>query len=99
LITNTRSQGKALNRQQLKLVQTRLLSTWQTSAAIAGHCGLPARTVLAALKKHEREWGLEMRTMRLDGHNQVHLWRRRQRLLVMGVSFPLPGDDDNEGEV
>ena len=42
-----RTQAKALTRQQLRLVQTRLLSTWQTSAAIAQHCGLPARTVLA----------------------------------------------------
>jgi hypothetical protein len=91
----TRVLGRPLDRQQLKIVQTRLLSTWQTSAAIAQHCGLPARTVLAALKRYEREWGLQMR---IDGHNQVHLWRRRQRLLVMGVSFPLPGDNDEEVE-
>lgn len=91
-----RASSRPLNRDQLRIVRTRLLSTWQTSAAIAQHCGLPARTVLAALKRHETEWGLEMRTMRLDGHNQVHLWRRRQRILVMGVTFPLPGDDDSE---
>lgn len=87
---------RPLDRQQLKILHTRLLSTWQTSAAIAQHCGLPARTVLAALKKHEREWGLETRPLRMDGHNTVHVWRKRQRLLVMGVSFPMP--DDNEGE-
>lgn len=89
---------RPLTRDQLRLVQSRLLSTWQTAAAIGQHCGLPARTVLAALKQHEREWGLEMRTTRIDGHNQVHVWRRRQRMLVMGVTFTLPGDNDEEGE-
>lgn len=89
---------KPLTREQKRLIRNRLLSTWQTSAAIAQHCGLPARTVLAALQHNEREWGLEMRTVRLDGHNQVHLWRMRQRVLVMGVTFTLPGDNDDEGE-
>jgi len=96
-----RTASRPLNRQQLKLVQTRLLPTWQTSAAIAQHCGLAARTVLTALKKHETEWGLEKRVVRIDGHNCVHLWRRRQRILVMGLSFPMGTDDaedDNETE-
>ena len=83
---------------QVKLIRTRLLPTWQTSAAIGQHCGLPARTVLAALKKFQIDWGLEMRTVRIDGHNQVHLWRMRQRTMVLGVTFSLPGDNDDEGE-
>ena len=95
MLTATRA-TKPLTRQQIKLVQSRLLSTWQTSAAIAQHCGMPARTVLAALKRHQSEWGLETRPLRVDGHNQVHLWRRRQRVLVMGVSFPMDGDNEDE---
>lgn len=90
--------AKPATRDQLTLIKSRLLSTWQTAAAIAQHCGLPARTVLAALKRHQSDWALEMRTTRLDGHNQVHLWRKRQRVLVMGVSFPMPGDNEEEVE-
>lgn len=97
-MTPFRSSARPLGRAALKLVQTRLLPTWQTSAAIAQHCGLPARTVLAALKRHQSEWGLEMRTTRIDGHNQVHMWRRRQRVLLMGVSFPVDGDNEEGDE-
>ncbi len=88
---------KPANKQELVLIRSRLLPTWQTAAAIAQHCGLPARTVLAALKRHEQDWALETRMVRIDGHNQVHVYRRRQRILVMGVTFSVEADEE-QGE-
>jgi hypothetical protein len=81
---------------ELKQVRARLLPTWQTGAAIAQHAGLPAKTTIAALTKKANEWGLERRVIRIDGHNEVSLWRKRQLTMVLGVSFPMAGDEDDE---
>ena len=85
---------KPLTPPQLKLIRARLLPTWQTAAAIAQHAGFPAKTVLTILRKNANDWGLENRVIRIDGHNEVHMFRKRQMILVMGVSFPMAEDEE-----
>ena len=87
---------RKLSKQEVRLVRSRLLPTWQSGAGIAMHAGLPAKTVLAALKRYANEWGVETKLIYLDGHNQVHMFRARQRVLVMGVSFPMDADELEE---
>lgn len=87
--------AKPLTKLQLNLIRAALLPTWQTAAAIAQHAGCPARTAITALKTHATEWLLETRLARIDGHNQVHMFRQRRMVQVMGVTVPV--DDDDEG--
>lgn len=75
------------------LIHAALLPTWQTAAAIAQHAGVPARTAVAVLKRQSEDWQLEVRTARIDGHNEVHMFRLRKPVKlvqVMGVAMPIP---------
>ena len=81
---------------QLNLIKAALLPTWQTGAAIAQHAGVPARTAITALKANATEWRLETRLVRVDGHNEVHMFRQRQIVQVMGVAVPVGGDEAEE---
>lgn len=80
---------------QVKLIRAAMLPTWQTAAAIAQHAGVPARTALTVLKRSATDWMLEAKLVRIDGHNQVHMFRQRRIVLVMGVSVP---QDEEEVE-
>lgn len=75
------------------LIQAALLPTWQTAAAIAQHAGVPARTALVVLKSHATDWRLENRLVRIDGHNQINLFRQRQMQMVMGVTVPMEQEE------
>lgn len=88
---------KAPTKLQLNLIKAALLPTWQTAAAIAQHAGLPARTAITALKAHATDWQLETRLARIDGHNQVHMFRQRRMVQVMGVAVPTDDDEELEG--
>lgn len=94
MITLPLARTKAPTKLQLNLIKAALLPTWQTAAAIAQHAGLPARTAITALKAHSTEWGLETRLARIDGHNQVHMFRQRRLVQVMGVTVPMDDDED-----
>jgi 3-hydroxyisobutyrate dehydrogenase-like beta-hydroxyacid dehydrogenase len=87
---------KPLTKLQLNLIRAALLPTWQTAAAIAQHAGCPARTAITALKTNATEWQLETRLARIDGHNQVHMFRQRRMVQVMGVTVPMD-DEEEEG--
>lgn len=78
------------------LIQAALLPTWQTAAAIAQHAGVPARTALTVLKTYATDWKLENRLVRIDGHNQINLFRQRSMHMVLGVTIP---DEQEEAEV
>jgi hypothetical protein len=78
------------------LIQAALLPTWQTAAAIAQHAGVPARTALTVLKAYANDWRLEGRRVRVDGHNEVSMWRQRSTRMVMGVTV---AEDQEEAEV
>lgn len=99
MMTLRHRQVRLITAAEKRVILSRLLPTWQTAAAIAQHSGLPARTVLALLKAKGEDWGLETRLARVDGHNEVHMFRQRQHILVMGVSFPMVADDQEEAEV
>lgn len=77
------------------LVQAALLPTWQTAAAIAQHAGVSARTAVTLLKAQANEWRLEVRRVRVDGHNEVTMFRQRKVVQVMGVTIAL---EEEEGE-
>lgn len=81
---------------EISLTRAALLPTWQTAAAIGQHAGIPARTSLAVLQAKANEWQLETRLARIDGHNQVHMFRKRRMVQVIGVTVP---SADEEGEV
>ncbi|MBA3591810.1 hypothetical protein [Methylibium sp.] len=80
---------------KLRWVRDALLPTWQTAAAIAMHAGVPARTAIAVLNHCANDWKLETKIARMDGHNQVHLFRQRKMIQIMGVTVP----QDEEEEV
>ncbi len=80
---------------QQNLIRASLLSTWQTAAAIALHAGVPARTAVTVLKRSATEWKLDARRVRVDGHNEVLMFRQRKMIQVMGVTVP----QDEEEEV
>lgn len=75
-------------------IEAALLPTWQTGAAIAMHVGIPAKTAVSILRRHANAWGLENRKVRVDGHNEVNMYRRRHKVLVLGVLMPLDGDEE-----
>lgn len=81
---------------QTNLIRAALLPTWQTAAAIAQHAGVPTRTTITVLRRMSTEWQLETRTLRIDGHNEVHMFRQRRLMQVMGVTVPV---DDEEAQV
>jgi hypothetical protein len=81
---------------QRALVHAALLPTWQTAAAIAQHGGVPARTAFTVLQRHANEWHLEMRRVRIDGHNEISVWRQRRMQVVMGVSVPVEEEIEAE---
>lgn len=72
-------------------IQPLLLETWLPVAAIAHMAGIPTKTALALLQRKCHEWALECRRVRIDGHNPVHMYRKRsqRRQLVMGVWMPV----------
>lgn len=79
-------------------VQSLLLGTWLPVAAIAHLAELPTKTALAILQRRCHDWGLECRRVRIDGHNAVHLYRKRnqQRQMVMGVWVPVAPEVEPE---
>lgn len=80
--------GKPSTQIQRTLIQAALLPTWQTAAAVAQHAGVPTRTAYAVLQKYANVWNLECRSVRIDGHNAVSMFRKRVLVRVMGVSIP-----------
>lgn len=72
---------------QVSLIQAALLPAWQTAAAIAQHAGVPARTAVTVLKRNATDWRLEHRLVRIDGHNEVNMFRQRRFVQVLGVSM------------
>lgn len=77
------------------LIRAMVLPAWQTAAAIAQHAGVPARTAITVLKKNATDWQLETKLVRIDGHNQVHMFRQRRMVQVMGVAVP-QGEEETE---
>lgn len=82
---------------EANMIRAALLPTWQTAAAIAQHAGVPARTAVTVLKKQATDWQLETRLVRIDGHNEVHMFRQRRMVQMLGVMVPM-GDEETEGE-
>lgn len=83
-----RQQTPPATKVQLDLIRSVLLPAWQTAAAIAMHARLPARTALVVLKAADG-WGIESKLVRIDGHNQVHVFRLRPVQIVLGVAMPV----------
>lgn len=77
---------------QVDKIRISLLPTWQTAAAIAQHAGVPARTAITVLKRSATDWQLECKLVRIDGHNQVHMFRQRKLAMVLGVAVPMPDE-------
>lgn len=79
-------------------VRSLIIPTWLPIAAIAHMASIPTKTALAIVQRKCNEWALEVRRVRIDGKNPVHIIRRRNpdRMLVMGVWLPVAAIDEVE---
>lgn len=96
---------KALNNAKHEIgldvrVRNVLLDTWLPVAAIASMLKIPTKTALAILQRNQIKWGLICVRVRIDGHNPVHLFRKRaqDRIQVMGVWMPVKQEVESELE-
>ena len=49
---------------------------------LAAFAGMSDRRAVAVFLEHREDWGLEIREVRIDGHNPVFCVRKKQRLLI-----------------
>lgn len=71
------------------MVEAQLLHTWQPVAAIAARCDLPVKTVLVELLKMEDKGQVKKARVRIDGHNKVHMFKKLERRVVLGIVMPV----------
>ena len=71
-------------------IMDKLLFTWQPMAAIAQHAGVTNERAHEVLQRKRLDWNLDWQEARIDGHNNVHFYRkkRQNKVCVMGVWMP-----------
>lgn len=72
-----------------KLVENELLLTWQPVAAIAYRADVPTKTALKVLKQLADKGMVKVTKARLDGHNEVHLFKKIEYTRMMSQIVPI----------
>lgn len=78
----------------LELLRKHTIKTWQPVAAIAHHANIPVRTALKGLLVLEQRGEVKKSRVRIDGHNEVHLFKRLEYTTVFNIRVPV----DTSGE-
>jgi hypothetical protein len=81
-----------------QLIERELIPTWQPLAAIAYRTGLPVRTCESILVKMYNEGKVKCSRVRIDGHNLVHLFKRFEMQVILGVRLPMDVETHVESE-
>jgi hypothetical protein len=84
------------NTVDLDLIRKHLIKTWQPVSAIAYHAEIPVKTALKGLLILEENGEAKKSRVRIDGHNEVHLFKKLEYTKVFGVVVPI---DTNGQEV
>jgi hypothetical protein len=81
-------------------VQSKILATWVSIAAIAEMSGLHSRVIREVISRNAASWDVEYAEAWIDGHNRSHFVRKRKKaktMMVMGVTFPVSDDEVKNG--
>lgn len=78
----------------LDLLRKHVIYTWQPVAAIAYHANIPVKTALCGLIKLEKAGEVKKSLVRIDGHNQVHLFKKLQYTKIFNVVIPVDNSED-----
>ena len=73
-------------------IQSKLLKTWMSIAAIAEMCGVDSRIVWDAIRRNAALWDLEQTEAWVDGHNRSNFVRLRKKvktMMILGVTIPV----------
>lgn len=82
------------NTVDLNLLRQHLIMTWQPVAAIAYHADIPIKTALTGLLKLEQMGEVKKSLVRIDGHNQVHLFKKLDYTKLFNVRVPVDTSGD-----
>lgn len=66
-------------------IELSLLDTWQPVACIAARCDISAKMALSLLLSMRDDGKVLMSKVRIDGHNQVHAFKRAKYRRVLGM--------------
>lgn len=64
-----------------------LLNTWQSAATLAARTGLHSRVVVGLMSELRDAGKVLMTRARIDGHNNVYMYRKTEYTRVLGMRF------------
>lgn len=73
----------------IDLIRSKLIKTWQPVAAIAFYADIPVRTALRGLLQLEAAGEVKKARVRIDGHNEVHLFKKIEYTRAFNMRLPI----------